>query len=144
MGVNAAGISSKMHSFNNVLRKLKPSIFFIQETKLKQQGKLKIEKPSNFIVYELNRKEKRGGGIAIGVIEQLNPVWIGEGCDNVEILVVEADLTKNTRVRCVAGYGPQEKDAIEKKNAFWDRLSNEADDASENDAGFILQMDGNL
>ena len=45
---------------------------------------------------------------------------------------------------CGFGYGPQEKDAIEKKNAFWDRLSNEADDPSQNDAGFILQMDGNL
>ena len=48
------------------------------------------------------------------------------------------------RVRCVGGYGPQETDVIEKKKAFWDRLSAEVEDATENDAGFLLQMDGNL
>ena len=54
MGANAAGISSKLYSFNDILKKLKPSIFFIEETKLKQQGNLKIDKPSNFIIDELN------------------------------------------------------------------------------------------
>ena len=74
MGVNAAGISSKLHSLNNVIRKLSPSIFFIQETKLKRQGKLKIENPSKYIIYELNRKDRNGGGLAIGVVEELKPV----------------------------------------------------------------------
>ena len=34
IGFNAAGLSSKLHSFNYFLGKLKPSIFFIEETKL--------------------------------------------------------------------------------------------------------------
>ena len=84
MGVNAAGISSKLHSLNNVIRKLSPSIFFIQETKLKRQGKLKIENPSKYIIYELNRKDRNGGGLAIGVVEELKPVWISEGDDITE------------------------------------------------------------
>ena len=141
MGVNSAGIRSKLPSLNNVLKSLNPSIFFIEETKLKQQGKLNIEKP--FVIYELNRKEKNGGGIAIGVKEQLKPIWISEGNDDLEILVVEVDIS-NIRVRCVGGYGPQENDVIQKKKAFWDRLSNEVHDATENEAGFLLQMDGNL
>jgi hypothetical protein len=75
-------------------------------------------------------------------------VWISEGDDTTEILVVEASISK-LRVRCVGGYGPQEGDAIERKKAFWERLSSEVDDASEHDAsehdaGFLLQMDGNL
>ena len=143
MGVNAAGISSKLSSFNNVLKELKPSIFFIEETKLKQPGKLKIDKPSTFVIYELNRKERNGGGIAIGVKEELKPVWIGEGNDDTEILTVEVDIS-GIRVRCIGGYGPQEKDAIDKKKAFWERLSAEVEDAAENNAGFMLQMDGNL
>ena len=143
MGVNAAGISSKLASLNNVLRELSPSIFFIEETKLKQQGRLKLEKTNNFIIYELNRKERNGGGIAIRVREELKPTWIGEGDDNTELLVVEVEMS-SLRVRCVGAYGPQENDIIEKKKAFWERLSEEVENADEKDAGFILRMDGNL
>ena len=53
MGANSAGLSSKAASFNDVLKKLKPSIFFIEETKMKQQGNIKIENPSDFIIFEL-------------------------------------------------------------------------------------------
>ena len=140
MGVNAAGISSKMTSFKNVVRQIQPSIFFAEETKLKRQGKLKLE---NYVIYELNRKQKNGGGIAIGVTEALKPVWISEGDDNTEVLVVEVDIT-GFKIRCVGGYGPQEYDNVDKKKAFWDRLSSEVDDALEEERGFILQMDGNL
>ena len=63
MGVNAAGISSKISRFKNVLR-------------LRLQGKLKLENTSNYVIYELNRKDKNGGGLAIGVMERLKPVWI--------------------------------------------------------------------
>ena len=41
IGVNAAGISSKLCSFDNLLYTLKPTIFFIEETKLKTAGKIK-------------------------------------------------------------------------------------------------------
>ena len=143
MGANSAGLSSKAASFNDVLKKLKPSIFFIEETKMKQQGNIKIENPSNFIIFELNRKQRNGGGIAIGVKEELKPVWISEGNDTTEILVVEAGLS-NIRVRCVGAYGPQENDILDKKKAFCKRLPSEVKDATENDVGFLLQMDGNL
>ena len=41
IGVNAAGLSSKLQSFEKLLRDEDPSIFCIQETKLKNQIKLK-------------------------------------------------------------------------------------------------------
>ena len=47
-------------------------------------------------------------------------------------------------VRCVGAYGPQEKDCIERKHKFWERLSKEVEEAQEYDSAFILQMDGNL
>ena len=143
MGVNAAGISSKLQSFKNVVRKVNPSIFFIEETKLKRPGKLNHENLSKYVVYELNRKNRNGGGLAIGVIKELKPVWISEGDDNTEILTVEVDIS-GLKVRCVGGYGPQESDNIERKKSFWDKLSTEVEAALESDAGFILQMDGNL
>ena len=42
MGAKAAGISSKLPSLNHVLRELNPSIFFLEETKLKHYGTLKL------------------------------------------------------------------------------------------------------
>ena len=130
LGVNAAGISSKINSFKNVLR-------------LRLQGKLKLENTSNYVIYERNRKGKNGGGLAIGVLERLKPVLISEGDDNTEVLVVEIDVS-GFKIRCAGGYGPQEYDLIEKKKAFLGRLTSEVEDAQENETGFILQMDGNL
>ena len=52
----------------------------------------------------------------------MQPVWISEGDDITEVLVVEIDIS-GFKVRCVGGYGPQEKDTIEKKKAFWAKLS---------------------
>ena len=43
VGVNAAGISSKFPSFKTMLNKLSPTIFFLQETKLRTPGKFKSE-----------------------------------------------------------------------------------------------------
>ena len=143
MGVNAAGISSKLDSLKNVLRVVNPSIYFITETKLKRPGKLKGENLSNYVVYEHHRKNRNGGGIAIGVIEELKPVWISEGDDNSEFLTVEVDIS-GFKIRCVGGYGPQESSNIERKKSFWENLSTEVEAAFENDAGFLLQMDGNL
>ena len=40
-GVNSAGLSSKLKSFDYLLSSLQPSIFFIQESKMKTQGKIK-------------------------------------------------------------------------------------------------------
>ena len=140
MGVNAAGISSKLKSFKQVVNSLKPSIIFVEESKLKSQGKFKLNK---FVIYELNRKNKNGGGLAICVLEELQPVWISEGDDNSEYLVVEVDIS-GFKIRCAGGYGPQENVNMDKKKAFWDKLSLEVEDAMENEAGFIIQMDGNL
>ena len=75
LGVNAAGLSSKMSSFKNVLNKLKPSIFFVQETKYKRSGMLDI---GDYTIFELNRKLSGGGGLALGVISDLKPVLVRE------------------------------------------------------------------
>ena len=40
MGVNAAGLKPKLSTFQKVLEGLKPSLFFIEESKYKEEGKL--------------------------------------------------------------------------------------------------------
>ena len=42
MGVNSAGLRSKLPTFKKVLYNLKPSILFAQEMKFKTEGKLKL------------------------------------------------------------------------------------------------------
>ena len=71
MGVNANGLKSKLNTFKKVLFDLQPSIFFIQESKYKTTGRLKFE---NFELFEMVRKNKDGGGLAIGCQKELKPI----------------------------------------------------------------------
>ena len=141
MGVNSAGLRSKLTSFKKVVSELKPSVFFIQETKYKEPGRIKMD---NYIIYELVRKSRDGGGgLAIGVDKDLQPAWVREGDDQVEALSVEIFL-KNMKIRCCNAYGCQENESIDKKEAFWTFLDEEVAEAEKQGSGFILHFDGNL
>ena len=143
VGFNSAGLSSKLDSFDHILTTIQPSVFFIQETKLRKQGKIKTQNSKNSQIFELIRKDKQGGGLAIGVVKDLEPVWISEGDDNIEVLVVEIKI-EDLKTRCICAYGPQEKDSQDKKLNFWARLSEEVRESEENESAIIIQMDGNL
>ena len=39
LGVNAAGLKPKMMTFKKVLDEIKPAVFFVQENKIKEEGK---------------------------------------------------------------------------------------------------------
>ena len=143
IGVNSAGLTSKLSSFDYLLSSLEPSIFFIEETKMKSQGRIKTKNSQKYQIFELLRKNKCGGGIAIGALEDLNPVWIAEGDDEVEVLVIQIEV-QQFPIRCIGAYGPQEKDKIERKLKFWARLSKEVEEAYESDCAIVFQMDGNL
>ena len=70
---------------------LQPALFFIQEIKYKTEGRFKKE---NFQIFELIRKNKEGGGLALGCQKELKPVWLREGNDEVEALTIEIILRK--------------------------------------------------
>ena len=109
IGVNSAGLTSKLASFDHILSSLEPSLFFIEETKMKTQGKIRTKKSFKYQVFELIRKSRSGGGIAIGAVNDLNPVWISEGDDDIEILAIQIEV-KEFRIRCIVAYGPQENE----------------------------------
>ena len=140
VGVNTARILSEFPSFQNWLNKLFPTIFFLQETKVKRPGIIKTESCSKYQVFELLRKSTGGGGLAT---EVLNPVLTYEGDNEVEILVLEIDV-KASKIRLINAYGPQEKQKMEIKQKFWDRLECEVLQAQSLGCGLIFQMDGNL
>ena len=63
-----------MESFKSLILKSQPCLFFLQETKFKTEGKLKHF--NEYQTYELIRKNKNCGGLAIGALEELEPVFI--------------------------------------------------------------------
>ena len=130
-----------MTSFKKVLNELKPAVFFLEETKYEASGRLKIG--NSYHIYELIRQDKKGGGLALGCLKELNPVWVREGNDLVEALSVEIFL-KNIKIRCCVAYGPQENATLKKKEAFWNYLDVEVLEAEKNGAGFVMHFDGNL
>ena len=75
---------------------------------MKIPGKINTQKSGEYIFFELLRKEKKisGGGLAVGILKSLNPVWISEGDDDTEVLVTEISV-KKIKIRCITAYGPQ-------------------------------------
>ena len=142
IGLNCAGILSKLESFEDLLIEKEPSIFCLQETKVKRPNQIKTDSSRNFTIYELLRKKSNGGGLAIGVHNDLQPVWIDQGDDEVEVLVVEVWVNQFP-IRIVNGYGPQMSDNSDRKRKFWTFLEKQVNNAIIAGAGIIVQMDGN-
>ena len=69
LGINAAGLSSKLHTFDHALKNIKARIFFVQEVKQSRIGNINTDHLKNFQLFELVRQEQRvsGGGLMIGV-----------------------------------------------------------------------------
>ena len=89
------------------------SVFCLQETHISKEGQLKFEHSNAYQIYEKLRSTKSGGGLAIGVLNDLCPVWIGEG-ENVEALSVQISL-REMNVGIFNAYGPREYDDYLKK-----------------------------
>ena len=87
-GINAAGINSKLKSFNDVLSRLKPNIWMIEETKLKPHEKIKGGFLDQFQVYYLSRQNAQGGGLAIGINKMLESTLLNSGNDETEVISV--------------------------------------------------------
>ena len=70
------------------------------------------------------REKSKGGGLAIGALKDLDPVWINEGNDEVEAITIEIKVNK-LAISFTTAYGPQENDKIDKKMGYWDYLNKE-------------------
>ena len=55
LGVNSAGLKQKLSTFKKVIKELEPSVFFIEESKFREEGKFKID---NYIIFELVRESR--------------------------------------------------------------------------------------
>ena len=143
VGINSNGISSKFKSLDHIISELSPTVICLQETKMRRVGRIKTKNTQKYTTFELVRQHSGGGGLATMVSPDLSPVWISEGNDEVEILVVQVHI-ENMSVRIINAYGPQVIDHVDRKAAFWARLHEEFSDATNQGISVLLQMDGNL
>ena len=85
-GSNAAGIKCKLKSFDDMLVRLNPQIWMLQETKLKPSERIKSKFVDDFQVFYLSRQNSQGGGLALDVNKDL------------EVLAVQV-LVRNLLIR---------------------------------------------
>ena len=98
-------------------------------------------KLKGYQVFEKIRKG-HGGGLLTAIAENLSPVLISTGSEEVEILVVQV-LVGKFKIRIVNGYGPQESELKGKILTFWQQFEAEVIDAKENDCLVIIEIDAN-
>ena len=83
---------------------MNPGAIFLQETKVGRVGTCRR--------YEHVRSQEaikgvNGGGLALGILNSLDPSFISEGDDDAEALTVEI-WVGSFPIRLICGYGPQE------------------------------------
>ena len=81
---NSTGLNCKLDSLEQNVRELKAGAFIIQESMLYKKGQIKI---NVYQVFELLHTESKGGGLAIGLDESLEPVLISKGDDALHFLL---------------------------------------------------------
>ena len=150
VGINCNGLNSKWQSFDNIIHDLKPCAFFLQETKLPQKQQFKSD-TMDYVIFRLEREKSGGGGIALGVIQDLNPILIRMGSDTTEAISVKINVNQ-FEIRLIVGYGAQENDRqasvhdmsqSERKQLLWDFLDLEIKEAENMKQGLVIQIDAN-
>ena len=86
---NAANIKNKLLSLEKIVNDLNISIFCLQETHEAKIGAIKFQTSENYQIYEKIRTNKGGGGLAVGILKDLNPSWIRDGGGEVEALTIK-------------------------------------------------------
>ena len=94
LGGNAAGILNKLESFKRNIQIFKPGVYFLQETKSRRKGQIKLD---DYVVFEFLRKDKGGGGLLTAVHKNLQPVSVSDDTDT-EVLVVEGKINDKKKL----------------------------------------------
>ena len=139
LGSNCNGLNPKKESLFHVINEFKPSVVTLQETKVKNKGSIKVK---GYQIFEKTRNGKGGGGLLTAVDEDLEPVLVSTGQDDVEILTVETKLG-NSKIRVINGYGPQEDEEKQITLNFWLEIEKEVLAARDNGCMILIEMDAN-
>ena len=146
-GTNANGIQGKLDSLKNTINLFsKPTCINIQETKMRFKGIIKLE---GYQVFE-HIRSGFGGGLLTAVSQDISPVLVYTGNDEVEIMVVQGKIGEQ-KIRIFNCYGPQEicqaqrQPALQQDiiNQFWVELEKEVIKAKDEGCLVLIEMDAN-
>ena len=147
LGSNANGIHGKLDSLKeNIDFFNKPTCINLQETKLRFTGTIKLE---GYQIFE-NVRNGMGGGLLTAVSQDISPILISNGCENVEMLVVQGKIG-NYDMRIFNCYGPQEISQSQRPSSeqqqivtqFWMEIENEVIKAKDEGCLVLIEMDAN-
>ena len=79
LSCNVSSIQNKLLSLEKIVNDQKLSFFALQETHVKREGSIKFMNSKNYHIFEHIRLNKYGGGLALGILKELNPFWIPDG-----------------------------------------------------------------
>ena len=140
MGTNAAGLLNKTDSLIDNINYFKPQVIMLQETKVQRKNQVNL--PGYQTFESIRHKNKGGGGLLTAIKEEYSPVLVSEAEDDIELLVVEAQVARKN-IRFFNGYGFQENKPEEIRNKFFSKLEEEVQLAKLTDNLICIEMDGN-
>ena len=147
LGSNANGIHGKLDSLrNNINIFQRPTCINIQETKMRFKGIIRLE---GYQIFE-NVRSGFGGGLLTAVSQDLSPVLVYSGSDDIELMVVQGKIGDND-IRIFNCYGPQELNQAQRPvaqqqdiiNKFWVELEKEVIKAYDEGCLILIEMDAN-
>ena len=139
---NSSGVKNKLLSLGKIVNELEVGVFCLQETHSMKEGLIKFDNSAMYQIFEQVRENKSGGGLSIGALKTLNPVWVGDGGVDAEAMTVQIE-TKYLKIRITNAYGPQEYDDIAKKEKIWAFLDSEISQCQENGSACLIMTDAN-
>ena len=119
---NIRGLNSKTYSLRKLLKRLKPSVVALNETQLAGNAKINI---TPYTWWTKNRN-KKGGGVATGVAQELKDkaIGAGEGINKDEYIITRIDAF-SPALNIVNCYGEQRSTKVEEVEEKWSRLVKE-------------------
>ena len=91
---------------------------------------------------EVVNQDNGGGGLATFIHHSIEAVLVSEGNEEAEFITVEANLG-GMQVRLINAYGKQEKENVEKREKFFQKLDEEIVAAKLQNKGIIMELDAN-
>ena len=139
VGSNVNGLNLKKESLLHTINELKPCVITLQETKVSKKGSIKIP---GYQIFEKLRNKRGGGGLMTVVDEDLEPVLVSCGNEDIDVIAVQTKVGNN-RIRVINGYGPQEDEDKQQLLNFWHEIKKEVISAKDNECMMIIEMDAN-
>ena len=110
MYTNVDGIISSILELRDYIRKSKPDVVCLTETKLKEEIQLHFQK-EGYNMWRRDRKEKTGGGVLILAKDSINVEEVDYGEGAVELVSIVIRNNDNERRRIIVAYVPPKTNA---------------------------------